>query len=161
MGSGADGGAGRIWRHPGGRESNRDGATEPSSGVYEMDKCCLSFGKLSPLSQPQSRGGGGGRQEFAVYAARTPLTNNPCALWHRQSCWLCYCWLLPTLPAQQAGPVCLQWYHPKNKGLHWYASLQAASPLHWLRQASTVPVTIPLCLQACPLQSVFLIFCPG
>lgn len=68
------------------------------------------------------------RQEFAIYAARTPLTNNPCALWHRQSCWLCYCWLLPTLPAQQVGPVCLEWYRPKNEGLHWCISLQAASP---------------------------------
>ena len=68
------------------------------------------------------------RQEFAVYAAHAPLTSNPCALWHRQSCWLCHCALLPTLPAQQVGPVCLAWYRPKNEGLLWCASLQAASP---------------------------------
>lgn len=82
---------------------------------------------LTPFSATEQRRRR--RQEFAVYAARTPLTNNPCALWHRQSCWLCYCWLLPTVPAKQVGPVCLEWYCPKNKGLHWCASLQAALPV--------------------------------
>lgn len=45
----------------------------------------LSFGKTPSLAAEQRK-----RLKFAVYMAHAPLTNNPCALWHRQSCWLCY-----------------------------------------------------------------------
>lgn len=70
----------------------------------------------------------GRRQEFALYAASSPLTRSPYALWHRQSCWLCYCWLL-TNSAWAASWPCLSWMrHPKNKGLLWCTSLQAALP---------------------------------
>lgn len=86
----------------------------------------------------------GRRQELAVYAASYPLTNSPCALWHRQSCWLCYCWLLTTRPEQQVGPVCLEGDTQKTGDFSGAPAYKLFFQLSWLRQAPTVPVMAPL-----------------
>lgn len=72
--------------------------------LWKKGLALLSFGKTPSLAAERRK-----RLKFTVYVAHTPLTNNPCALWHRQSCWLCYCWLLPAQPEQQVRPVCLEW----------------------------------------------------
>lgn len=82
------------------------------SAKQDFSNACL-LANSSPFSATEQRRRRkrrkGSRQEFAVYAASSPLTNSPCALWHRQSCWLCYCSLLTALPEWQVGPVCLEW----------------------------------------------------
>lgn len=77
----------------------------------KFSNACLMANSLPFLShrtEEEEEEEEGKEAGISIYAASSPLTNSPCALWHRQSCWLCYCWLLTTMPEQQAGPVCLE-----------------------------------------------------
>lgn len=107
-----------------------------SSGAFfrclqNSNKCCLSFGKLSPLSQPQSRGGGEGRNllfmqhrlllqttlvPFGIGKAVGSATAGYCLLCCTAS-WPCLSWMIP--PKGQGSSLLRQFTSCLSSFTHW------------------------------------------